>query len=412
MSDRARVAITGLGVKSPAGNSVDEVFAAMLGARSTAVVIESLITDRSPVTFGCPVPPFDLDAYLHRREQRKTHWTSHLALAAVADAVADAGLTSDAVDLDRLGVHVGTTASGLAPTIQVVKTYADEPAAMPVYTVSKIMPNSVAAGIGLQLGARGPYQTVATACASGTTAIGEAALQIRNNALDVVVAGGADASIEAMTMASFAKAGALSRRHDDPARASRPFDADRDGFVMGEGAAFFVLERWEHAVARGARILGEVAGYAANSDAFHIVAPRADGEQAAACMRRAIRDAGLEPGDVGHVNAHGTSTQLNDRAEALALGTCFGAAVPPVTANKGVVGHLLGAAGAFEALVALVSSARGSVPPVANFTGGPDADLIDIVAKEPRAVRPAPVLSNSFGFGGHNACLVLTPTAV
>jgi 3-oxoacyl-[acyl-carrier-protein] synthase II len=246
------------------------------------------------------------------------------------------------------------------------------------FTVPRVMSNSVAARLAVQtFGAQGPCLTYSTACASGATALGEAVNQIRFGQVDAAIAG--------------------------------PFDAERDGFVMGEGAAFLLLERWDLAVARGARIHGEVMGYASNCDAAHIVAPRADGLLAARCMRAALRDAGLDPVDITHVNAHGTSTVHNDDAEARALVACFPEGCPPVTAPKGVVGHLLGAAGAFEAVVALQAARNGSVPPVANFASDRAPSDIDVVAGRPRAIPRGPAISNSFGFGGHNSCLVVAP---
>jgi len=258
-------------------------------------------------------------------------------------------------------------------------------------------------------GWKGPNFCVTTACAAGTHAIGEATRLIHEGAADVVMAGGAEAAITPIAIASFARMGALSTRSDDPARASRPFDPDRDGFVMGEGAAFLVLERWDRAEARGARIYGEILGYGRNSDAHHITAPSPDGSGAVACMELALEDAGLAPAAIGHVNAHGTSTPLNDAAEAEAILKAFAGSPPPVTSTKGVTGHCIGAAGAVEAVAAILASSAGLVPPTANHDRTDPAVTVDIVAGAPRAVNVSgPVLSNSFGFGGHNATLVLS----
>ncbi|WP_169952695.1 beta-ketoacyl synthase [Microbispora sp. H11081] len=409
MTPRRRVAITGLGVKSPAGLTVDETVDTLLAAKSTAATLPELVEGRSPVTFACRVPHFDPSAYVTVRESRQMDRSAVLMLAAAVDAVRAAGLDDPAGD--EMGVSVGIGAAGLDVAREVVLDHGGEPGEMPVYTVLRIMANAPAARIGLRLGARGPCLTYSTACASGATAIGEAAQKIRSGELERVVAGGVDSALSPLVLAAFSRIGALSQRGDDPSAASRPFDRDRDGFVMGEGAAAMVLERWDRAVARGAPILGEVLGYASTSDAHHIVAPVQDGSTAAACMRLALADAALQPAEIGHVNAHGTATVLNDRAEARGIAACFGGDMPPVTASKGVTGHLLGGAGAFEAVAALACASRGLVPPVANLGGGPDADLLDLVTAEPRRIAPAPVLSNSFGFGGHNACLVLAPLA-
>ncbi|WP_163511848.1 beta-ketoacyl-[acyl-carrier-protein] synthase family protein [Fodinicola acaciae] len=406
--DRRRVAVTGAGVRAPAGADVESVFAAMLKGESLAAPVPELAAAELPVTFACTVPPPPaMDDYFPPREQRKTDRATQLAVAAARDAYVDAGLTE--VDPDRAGVSVGSAMGGISSTEEAVLSYGASPGDYPAFTVARIMPNSPAARIALQLGFRGPCTTHVTACASGTDAIGAAAQKIRHGELDCAIAGGVDTPVTVGIMASFGRLRALSSRVDDPAAASRPFDADRDGFVMAEGATFLVLEDWDLAQRRGARIYGEIAGYASNCDAFHIVAPAAEGVVAARCMTTAIADAGLTPAGVGHVNAHGTSTVLNDRAESAALLRVFGSAGPPVTAPKSVVGHMMGGAGAYEALVALLSASRGVVPPVANFSAPGIEEPIDVVAGEARLVGPAPALSNSFGFGGHNACLVLVP---
>ncbi|WP_052850567.1 beta-ketoacyl-[acyl-carrier-protein] synthase family protein [Streptomyces avicenniae] len=409
---RVRVAVTGMGVKCPAGTSVEETWATVLAARPTAAVVPELAEAELPVRIACLVPPFDWEPYIGRRELRQIDRTTALLLCAAADALADAG-TADGVPAHRIGVHVGTGVGGLPSMEDVAIRHGARPAQMPVHTVPKTMANSPACRLAMRYGFRGSCLTYTTACASGTDAIGEAARRIRYGELDVAVTGGVDAPVTRVVMAGFARMRALSARGSgpggDPALASRPFDADRDGFVLGEGAAVLVLERWDLAVARGARIHGEVTGYAATCDGFHIVAPRPDGATAAACMRLALADAGLPPSAVGHVNAHGTSTVLNDRAEAAALARCFGAAAPPVTAVKGVTGHLVGGSGAVEAVVALLSAGRGLVPPVATTTA-PEPPGLDLVLRAPRDVGRRPVLSTSFGFGGQNACLVLSPT--
>ena len=277
------------------------------------------------------------------------------------------------------------------------------------FFVTMMMPNATAGAISINFGWTGPNMCIATACAAGTHAIGEGARLIRDGTADAVVAGGAEAGVTPLTISAFARMGALSTRNDDPARASRPFDADRDGFVMSEGAGFVILEPLERAIARGAHVYGIVAGYGRNGDAYHITAPSPGGAGAAVCMQLALDDAGVDASAVGHVNAHGTSTPLNDASEAEALHKVFGDHAPPVTSTKGVTGHMIGAAGAVEAVIALLSLRDGIVPPTANLEKIGDEIDLDIVFGEPRPIAPAPVLSNSFGFGGHNATLILTP---
>jgi len=403
-----RVAVTGIGVKSPAGNTVEDVYAALLAGRSAAIRLDRLIDADLPVHIACPVPEFDVSPYLSPREARQIDRPAQLLLCAAADALGEAKLPAD-LPSERIGVQIGTGIGGLTSMEDATTGWAHRPRDLPVHTVPRTMSNSPACRVALRHGFRGVCTTYSSACASGSTALAEAARRIRHGELDVAVAGGVDAAISTVVMGAFAKMRALSTRNDAPELASRPFDADRDGFVMGEGAAVLVLERMESALARGIPVYGEIAGWAETCDAFHIAAPHEDGEMAGRCMRQAVADAGLSVADIGHISAHGTSTVPGDRAEARAIDRGFDGQSPPVTAVKGVTGHLIGAAGALEAALALVCAARGTVPPVANLRSSPEADLVDLVGGVPRTVAPAPVLSNSFGFGGQNACLVLAP---
>lgn len=406
-----RVVVTGFGVKSPAGGTPAEVLATVLAGKSQAVHVPELLEAGTAVSFGCPARPLDEDRYFTRPERRRLDRMTKLGVAAAADAVADAG-PGPGGDPARRGVYVGTAAAGLAATVALGgHEHAGTLERVPVPAVPKIMPNAVAANVSIRHGCEGPCLTFSTGCASGATAIGEAVLAIRAGRIDAAVAGGVDAILTPFAMAAFARIGTLARRDPAPHTAGRPFDADRDGFVVGEAAAFLVLERADLAAARGARVYGEVAGYGCAADAAHLVRPRPDGAVAARCMAAALADAGLAPSRVGHISAHATGTRGNDGAEALAIDRCFGGRTPPVTATKGVTGHVLGAGGALQAMVALLSAADGLVPPTANFAA-PDAEtaLVDVVHGEPRAIAPAaPALSNSFGFGGHDATLVLTP---
>ena len=401
-----RVAVTGMGVKTPAGNDLDGFWETLVAGRSTARPIEAFDRSELAVPFGCEVRDFDAADYLGHKEARRADRVTQLAVGAAADALADAG----EIDADpaRCGVVGGTGIGGLRTQEAEERVLFEKgPSRVTPLLVPMMMPNAAAAYIAMRQGWTGPNLCIATACAAGGHAIGEAFRLVRDGSADVVIAGGAECAISPVALAAFARMGALSGRADDPERASRPFDADRDGFVMGEGAAFVVLERWDRAAARGARIRGEVLGYGRNADAFHLTAPAPGGGGAVACMELALEDAGLTAADIGHVNAHGTSTPLNDAAEAEAIGKVFGAGAVPVTATKGVTGHLIGAAGAAEAVVALLALGEGVVPPVANYET-PDPELtVDVVATSARPHDGRPVLSNSFGFGGHNASLVL-----
>ncbi|MGI8332683.1 beta-ketoacyl-[acyl-carrier-protein] synthase family protein [Actinomadura scrupuli] len=408
----SRVVVTGMGVKSPAGNTLEDAYATVLSGKPQAVHLPELLDAGVPVTFGCPVQGFDPEGYFSTVERRHLDRATQLGVAAAVDAVTDSG-SGFAGLADRCGVYVG---SGGVNLVSAVAFAAHEHAGtlprVPVITVPMIMPNSTAARISIRYGIQGPCLTITTACASGATAIGEAVQAIRAGRIDRAVAGGVDSLLTPFFIAGFARLGALSRRNHAPAEACRPFDRERDGFVMGEGAAFLVLERAEDAARRGARIYGEIAGYAATTDASHIVRPSEEGAVIARTMTAALADARLSPHDIGHVNTHGSSTQINDQAEAAALRACFAGAangVPPITATKGVTGYLLGAGGAFEAAIALLCARDGLVPPVPHYRGGPGAEGLDVVTGGPLCIEPAPVLSNSIGFGGHNAVLVLSP---
>ncbi|MBW3668099.1 MAG: beta-ketoacyl-ACP synthase II [Actinobacteria bacterium] len=404
---RHRVAVTGLGVKTPAGTDLDTFWASLLAGRSTAGPIERFDASDLPVAFACEVKDFDPVAYLGPKESRRADRAAQLGFAAAVDALADAGAMD--VDPSRCGVVAGTGVGGLSTQEEEKVMFERGPTRVSPFLVPMMMANATAALVGMKHGWTGPNLCVATACAAGTHALGEGFRLVRDGSSDVVLAGGTEAAVTPVALAAFARMGALSTRRDAPELASRPFDVDRDGFVMGEGAAFLVLERWDLAVARGARIYGEVLGYGRNSDAYHITAPAPGGGGAVACMELALADAGVQAGDIGHVNAHGTSTPLNDAAEAEALVKVFGGSPPPVTSTKGVTGHLIGAAGATEAVASLLAIRDGVVPPTANHAATDPDIAIDVVAGAPRAVPAAPVISNSFGFGGHNAAVVLGP---
>ncbi|HEV3135903.1 MAG TPA: beta-ketoacyl-ACP synthase II [Acidimicrobiia bacterium] len=404
---RPRVVVTGVGVKTPAGNDVTSFWDELCAGRASARTIESFDPAHLPITFAGEVRDFDAVQYFGPKEARRQDRVTQLGFGAAADALGDAGELG--ADPSRCAVIIATGVGGLHTLEENQRLYFEKgPSRVSPFFVPMMMPNATAGVVAMQLGWTGPNLCVATACAAGAHAIGEGVRLIRDGTADVVMAGGTEAAVTPLTIAAFARMGALSSRNDAPERASRPFDADRDGFVIGEGAGCVVLEPLERARARGATIYGEVAGYGRNADAYHITAPSPGGAGAAVCMQLALDDAAMEPSALGHVNAHGTSTPLNDAAEAEAVRKVFGDAPPVVTSTKGVTGHLIGAAGAVEAVAALLSVRDGIVPPTANLERVGDDIELDVVAGSPREIGPKPAISNSFGFGGHNASLVLT----
>ncbi len=403
---RPRIVVTGMGVKCPAGNDVETMWSNIRAGRAMARTITIFDPSELPVRIAGEVRDYDPTDYFGPKEVRRQDRVTHLGFGAAADAIADAGELG--ADPGRCAVIAATGVGGLTTLQENCQVFFERGASrVSPFFVPMMMPNATAGVISMHFGWTGPAFCVSTACAAGANAIGEGVRLIRDASADVVIAGGTEA-FTSVTVAAFARMGALSTRNDDPERASRPFDADRDGFVIAEGAAFVLLESMERAVSRGARIYGEIAGYGRNSDAYHITAPSPGGTGAATCMQLALDDAGLQPSDIGHVNAHGTSTPLNDAAESEALRKLFGDAVPPVTSSKGVLGHMIGGAGATEAVIALLSIREGIVPPTANLERIGDEIGLDVVAGEPRQIGSKPALSNSFGFGGHNATLVLT----
>ena len=404
---RPRVVVTGVGIKTPAGNNVTSFWEQLCAGRASARTIESFDPAGLSITFAGEVRDFDAVDYFGPKEARRQDRVTQLGFGAAADALSDAGELG--ADPSRCAVIIATGVGGLHTLEENQRLYFEKgPSRVSPFFVPMMMPNATAGVVAMQLGWTGPNLCVATACAAGAHAIGEGVRLIRDGTADVVMAGGTEAAVTPLTIAAFARMGALSSRNDDPERASRPFDAERDGFVIGEGAGCVVLEPLERARARGATVYGEVAGYGRNADAYHITAPSPGGAGAAVCMQLALDDAGMEPSAIGHVNAHGTSTPLNDAAEAEAVRKVFGDAPPVVTSTKGVTGHLIGAAGAVEAVASLLSVRDGIVPPTANLERVGDDIELDVVAGSPREVGSQPAISNSFGFGGHNASLVLT----
>ena len=402
---RDRVAVTGAGVKTPAGNSVDELWKNLCAGHPTAEVFTD---DRLPpgtAALVCRVRGLDPVSYLTPVEARRLDRSHALAIGAAADALGQCGeLPAPARRAVVCGIGLGAASTQQEQTARLLErgVRALSPLAVPI-----VMPSSVAAHLSLRFGFEGPCLTVSTACASGATAIGEGAELLRRGAADVVLAGGVDSLVGYGAMAAFLRLDVMSRNVNRPEFASRPFDAGRDGFVMGEGAGFVVLRRLEDVPASGARPLGLIAGHGSSADAHHLVAPSPDGAGALRCMAAALADAGIHPHDVVHVNAHGTSTVLNDRAEAVALQVLFQGACPPVTAVKGSTGHMIAGSGAVEAIVSLTSLQQRLVPPVTGLrTIDPAIDL-DVVQGTPRCRPSGYALSTSFGFGGMNTALVL-----
>jgi 3-oxoacyl-[acyl-carrier-protein] synthase II len=386
------VVITGRGVVSSIGEGADAFVDALLERRSG-------IVDGEGRAAG-----FDPEVTMTPKEARRSDRFSQFALAAADQAMAEAGLP-DGVESERLGVLMGTGVGGLETLEREVRNFVEkgDRAVSPLF-VPMMMPNAAAAHIAMRFDAHGPGFSLASACATGGHAIGEAARMIARGEADVVIAGGTEAPMTGICLAAFRRMGALSREG-----VSRPFDARRDGFVMGEGAGVLILEAERHARARGAAVRARVAGYGASNDAFHITAPDEDGRGARAAMRAALEDAQAAAGDVGYVNAHGTSTPFNDRIEALAARAVFGDdAVPPISSTKSAIGHLLGAAGAVEAVATVGALERGVLPPTLNYEESDPECAVDCVPDGPREAPGLELaLSNSFGFGGQNACLAL-----
>jgi 3-oxoacyl-[acyl-carrier-protein] synthase II len=406
----SRVVITGLGAVTPLGLDVPSTWQALLEGRSGIGPITRFDASNMRVRIAGEVKGFDPERLLGRKDARRTDRFVQLAIAATQEAIADAGLVIDDSNRTEVGVIVGSGIGGietLVDQIQVLQTRGPErvsPFLVPMYIID------LAAGeIAIRFGAQGPNYSVVSACATSAHCIGEAAEVIRRGDAVAVIAGGSEAGIIPIGIAGFAAMRALSERNDEPERASRPFDAERDGFVMAEGAGIVVLEDLDYARARGARIYAELLGYGASDDAYHITAPSEGGEGAVRAMRIALRKARLDPRDVDYINAHGTSTPLNDRLETEALKTVFGPAAYdiPVSSTKSMTGHLLGAAGAVETIICVLAIRDGRVPPTINYEHPDPACDLDYVPNVARACRVDVALTNSLGFGGHNATLIV-----
>ncbi|MDI6450576.1 beta-ketoacyl-ACP synthase II [Anaerobaca lacustris] len=410
--NRRRVVITGLGCVTALSESVDELFTALCEGKSGVSKIESFDTSLYPVHFGGEIKRFDVTEYIDKRESKRMDRFTQFAIAGAISAVKDSGLDFSKEDPYRVGVIVGTGIGGIKEIEeQHVRLLEKGPNKVSPFCVPRLMSNAASGNIAIQFGARGPCFAVSSACASGNHTIGEAFWNIASNRSDVVITGGSEAALTPIGLGSFCAARSLSLRNDNPPAASRPFDRDRDGFVLTEGAAILVMEEYEHARKRGATIYAELLGYAATDDGYHITAPLPDGEGAAMAMKLALADAQINPQDVSYINAHGTSTELNDIAESTAIRTVFGeyAYKVPISSTKSCLGHMLGATAAVELIAAIKAINHSVIPPTINLDN-PDERCDPKMDYVPWTAREAKVniaISNSFGFGGHNACLVV-----
>jgi 3-oxoacyl-[acyl-carrier-protein] synthase II len=410
--NRRRVVITGLGCVTALGDSTDALFAALCAGKSGISDIESFDVSAFSVRFGGEIKNFDPTKHIEQRQAKRMDRFTQFAVVAACQAVDDSGLDFSKEDLFRSGVIVGTGIGGIKEIEQQhLRLLHKGPGKLSPFCVPRLMANAAGGNIAIHYGLRGPNFCVSSACASGTHAIGEAFCNIIAGRSDVVITGGSEAALTPVGLASFCAAKSLSTRNDNPATASRPFDRDRDGFVLSEGAAVLVLEELDHAKKRGAHIYAELLGYSATDDGYHITAPLPDGAGAATAMQLALADAGVEKEKVDYINAHGTGTELNDIAETSAIRAVFGdhAYKLLISSTKGSLGHLLGASGAVELIVCIKAIEESVIPPTVNLEN-PDerCDLkMDFVPLQARKAAVSVAMSNSFGFGGHNACLVV-----
>jgi 3-oxoacyl-[acyl-carrier-protein] synthase II len=410
LNGRRRVVITGLGAVTPLGNDVETTWQNLLAAKSGAAPITYFDTSNFAVHFACELKDFDPSEWIERKQARRMDRFAHVVLAAARQAEADAGLDI-AAEADRVGASIATGIGGIKSFQDCYDTLlARGPDRVNPFAIPCIIPNMGAGWVSMELGTRGPLSSECTACAASNMAIGQGLDDIRLGRAEVMLCGGTESAINEVGIAGFTAMRALSRRNGDPERASRPFDAERDGFVMGEAGAVLVLEELERARARGAKIYAEVAGYGLSSDAKHVTEPDPTGQNPARAMKNAFRDAGIDPAEIDYINAHGTSTPLGDASETRVIKLALGeekARKTPVSSTKGATGHCLGAAGAVEAIFSTLAIRDGKLPPTINYeVEDPECDLDYI----PNASRDADVrvaVSNSFGFGGHNASIVL-----
>ncbi len=408
---RRRVVVTGVGLLTPVGNDVDATWQALLAGKSGAGPITQFeATEDFDVRFACEVKGFEPERYMDRKEMKRTDRFAQFAIATAQQAMESAGLADslDGIDRDRVGVLIGSGIGGIATFEEQTRVLLERgPQRISPFFVPMFISDIAAGLVSMRYGVRGPNFCTVSACASSAHAVGTAFRIVQRGEADVMIAGGTEATVTPLTMAGFAAMKALSTRNDSPETASRPFDATRDGFVLGEGSGCMILEELEHAKRRGATILGEIVGFGQTADAYHLTAPAPEGAGAQLAMKAALEDAGLEPTDVDYINAHGTSTPANDLNETLAVKAVFGdhAYELVMGSTKSMTGHLLGAAGAVESVISVLVTRHGVIPPTINFTE-PDPQCDLNYAHNVKIERPVRVaISNSFGFGGHNVCL-------
>ncbi len=404
-----RVVVTGLGLISPVGNTVEEGWGNILAGQSGIRPIEAFDTSAFSVRIGGEVRDFDVGAYLPTKDARKMDPFVHYGIAAATDALNDSGLAVTEANAERVGVYIGSGIGGLGSIEHAHSTLLNSgPRRISPFFIPSAIINMVSGNLSILHGLRGPNLSMVTACTSGTHSIGDAARTIAYGDADAMLAGGAEAAITPLGLGGFAAARALSGRNDAPEAASRPWDRDRDGFVLADGAGILMLEELEHARRRGARIYCELAGYGVSGDAHHMTQPAENGDGARRCMTNALRDAGIEPAEVSYINAHGTSTLVGDRAEAAAIRTVLGdhAKRVPVSSTKSMTGHLLGAAGGVEAVFSVLAIRDQVAPPTINLDNPEQGIDLDLVPHTAREMPVGVVLSNSFGFGGTNGTVV------
>ena len=405
----SRVVITGMGLLTPVGNNVSSTWEALCQGKSGVGPITFFDTSRFRVHFGAEVKNFDPSVFMDRKEIRRTDAFEHFAIAASKQALGQSGLQITEENADDVGIYIGSSIGGLSSLIDATKTLLERgPDRISPFSVNMISVDNAPGLVSIMTGARGPNWAAVSACATSSNTIGEAWETIRRGDARAMIAGGAEKAINPLSLAAFDNMRALSRDNDDPQRASRPFDATRDGFVMGEGAGMVVLEDLDFARARGATILTEMIGYGSTADAYHETEPAPGGAGIARAMRRALQKAGLRPDQVDYINAHGTSTPYNDLTETNAIKNCFAehAYNVPISSTKSMIGHTMGAAGAIEAVVSIMSILTGIISPTINLHHpDPECDL-DYVPDTAREATVNVAMSNSMGFGGHNACLI------
>ncbi|HMA45113.1 MAG TPA: beta-ketoacyl-ACP synthase II [Gemmatimonadales bacterium] len=410
MTARRRVVITGVGAVTPIGTAADGLWDGLMARRSAVRTLSRFDPAPFRSKIAAEIPDFRPQDFLDAKRARRLDRFSQLAVTSARLALGDARLEPSREDPDRVGAMMGSALGGVAFAESQVGNYLREgPRGLDASLALAVFPGAASCNIAIEFGFTGPNATNAMSCASGTIAVGEGFRAVRDGYADVMVAGGAEAPLAPLTFAAFSNIRAMSTRNEDPGTASRPFDVGRDGFVMGEGAAVLVLEERGRALARGAPVYGEIVGYGCTNDAHHMTAPRPDGRQAARAMRLALADGDVSPGEIEYVNAHGSSTPLNDSTETLAIKQVFGAHAYrlAMSGTKGYYGHALGASGAIETAICALSLARGWLPPTINLTQPDPACDLDCLPHDGRAARPGAILTNSFGFGGINATLVL-----